>query len=83
MVLSRFSYSVYLFHEVVLIVFLGSSKSTLYFTHLEAVVMTFSTLVLAYISGGVLTLLVESPLSNIDKHFLFKEGKKKRAADIK
>ena len=45
----------------------------MYFTHLEGIVIALSMIVLSYIFGGVATLLVESPLSNIDKHILFKE----------
>ena len=44
--------------------------------------MTFSTLVLTNVSGGVLTPLMESPLSNIEKHFLFKEAKEKFEHDL-
>ena len=76
--LSRFTYSVYLIHVALLYTFVNSEKATVYFTHFEALVITFSILMLSYILGGVMTLLVESPLSNIDKHFLFKEEPRKK-----
>ncbi len=76
-VMSKLTYSVYLLHEALLIVFLGSSKTMLYLTHLEAAVVTLSMLGLSYILGGLMTLLVEAPLAVLDKQLLFPTHKQK------
>lgn len=75
-VLAKSTYAVYLIHEIFLVVFTFSERSYKYYTHIDAVVVALSMIVFAYLIGSLLTLLIDSPLGNIDKVFIFPPKKK-------
>lgn len=75
-VMAKSTYAVYLIHEQLLFIFGYSERSYKYFTHIDAIVTCLSMIVFAYLVGSVFTLLIDSPLGNIDKTFLFPPKKK-------
>lgn len=75
--MSKITYSVYLVHEALLNVFNLSSREAIYISHIEAIIMTLSVAVLSYLIGGAMSLLAESPFTNLDKHVFFPDKKKK------
>ena len=77
-VMAKSTYAVYLIHEEFLNVFILSQKSVPYFTHADAIVICLSMICLSYLVGSLITLLVDSPLGNIDKVFLFPPKKKQQ-----
>ena len=82
-VMAKSTYSVYLIHEMFLIVFGFSERSYKYFTHIDGFVIALSMIVLSYLVGSVFTLLIDSPLANIDKTFIFPPKKKKTSPPLK
>lgn len=76
-VMAKSTYAVYLIHEMFLLVFGLSERSYKYFIHLDGIVTCLSMIVLSYLIGSFFTLLIDSPLGNIDKTFLFPPKKKK------
>ena len=82
-VMAKSTYSVYLIHEVFLITFGFSQRAYQYFTHLDAIIIALSMIVLSYLVGSVFTLLIDSPLANIDKTFIFPPKKKKTPPSLK
>lgn len=81
-VMAKATYAVYLIHEILLVVFGYSERSYKYFTHIDAIVTCLSMIVFAYLVGSVFTLLIDSPLGNIDKTFLFPPKKKTNSQKI-
>ncbi len=73
--MAKVTYSVYLFHEALMNVFFSSQEQMEYIDHLEAVIVFFTFMVLSYVLGTLFILLVDSPLSNIDKVYIFPDKK--------
>ena len=69
--MAKITYSVYLIHEALFNVFNLSSREAIYVSHIEAVVLTLAIAVLAYLIGGLFTILVDHPFANIDRFFIF------------
>ncbi|XP_052893013.1 nose resistant to fluoxetine protein 6-like [Anopheles moucheti] len=69
--LGKVMYCVFLCHLFVIRVTLGNVRQPIYVSDMRILVLTSSTLVLAYIMGTLMCLLIELPFSNIQKHVFF------------
>ncbi|XP_050072930.1 nose resistant to fluoxetine protein 6-like [Anopheles maculipalpis] len=69
--LGKVTYCVFLCHLFVIRVTLGNVRQPIYVSDMRILVVTSSTLVLAYIMGTLMCLLIEIPCSNIQKHLFF------------
>ncbi len=74
--MSKITYSVYLIHEVLFNVFNMSAREAMYVSHIEAILITLSVAVLAYLIGGAMTLLADAPFGNLVSFYLFPDKKK-------
>ena len=75
-VLAKMTYAAYLLHEVLLLVFMQSSKEAIYMSQFEAVVWGLAMLVLTHLVGSVMTILADIPFGNLDKYLLFPQKRK-------
>ena len=75
-IMAKITYSVYLLHEALITIFNYSYRVESYITHIEAVITFFTFTVLSYLIGAFVSLLIDFPLGNIDKVFIFPDKKK-------
>ncbi|XP_055607880.1 nose resistant to fluoxetine protein 6-like isoform X2 [Uranotaenia lowii] len=72
--LGKITYAVYLCHLFIVRTTLGNIRQPIYVSDVRILVSTSSTLVLSYIMGLLLCLMVEIPLSNIQKVLFHKKS---------
>ncbi|XP_049868301.1 nose resistant to fluoxetine protein 6-like [Pectinophora gossypiella] len=68
--LSRLSYSIYLFHYSILFIIRGSALTPIFFSEAYGIYIFFSQFVLSFVVGFALTLIIDSPFSTIFKLLL-------------
>ena len=69
--MAKVTYSVYLIHIIFIDVFAYSQKTSPYLSHSDAIIACLGALVFSYVVGFAFTVLVDVPLQNIDKTFIF------------
>ena len=64
--LSRLTFNAYLTHPIVMIAIFGSERDTMYYTDITMAVYIVACVVLSYGAAGVVSIVVEFPVANVE-----------------
>ena len=65
--LSRLTFNAYLVHEVILLILGGQYRDGMYYTNINIAIHIIVTVVFSFAAGGLLSVFVEFPLSNVER----------------
>ena len=73
---ARLTFTMYLMHLIIITRSSTNSRQIGYFNNENVIYFTLADILLTFLAGLGITLLIESPLLNIEKEFILKERKK-------